>query len=58
MCAIWFSLGFPPDQARIDNVAHRSPDGAALRVRGEHGLPLTHPTSHAGVGACFRFRVA
>ena len=27
MCGIWFSLGFPPDPAQIDLVAHRGPDG-------------------------------
>ena len=27
MCGIWFSLGFPPDPARIDLVSHRGPDG-------------------------------
>ena len=27
MCGIWFSLGFPPDPAHIDIVAHRGPDG-------------------------------
>ena len=27
MCGIWFSLGFVPDRAHIDKVAHRGPDG-------------------------------
>ena len=32
MCGIWFSLGFPPDRAHIDKVAHRGPDGSGWRV--------------------------
>jgi len=32
MCGIWFSLGFAPDPARIDVVAHRGPDGSGWRV--------------------------
>jgi len=32
MCGIWFSLGYPPDRAHIDNVAHRGPDGFGWRV--------------------------
>src|SRR5665213_3377566 len=32
MCGIWFSLGFPPDPARIDLVAHRGPDGRGWQV--------------------------
>ncbi len=32
MCGIWFSLGFPPDPARIDVVAHRGPDGRGWQV--------------------------
>ena len=32
MCGVWFSLGFPPDPARIDAVAHRGPDGSGWRV--------------------------
>jgi asparagine synthase (glutamine-hydrolysing) len=31
MCGIWFSLGFPPDPAHIDVVAHRGPDGRGWR---------------------------
>jgi asparagine synthase (glutamine-hydrolysing) len=31
MCGIWFSLGFPPDPARLDIVAHRGPDGNGWR---------------------------
>jgi asparagine synthase (glutamine-hydrolysing) len=32
MCGIWFSLGFAPDPAHIDVVAHRGPDGGGWRV--------------------------
>lgn len=32
MCGIWFSLGFAPDPAHIDAVAHRGPDGSGWRV--------------------------
>lgn len=32
MCGIWFSVGFAPDQAHIDVVAHRGPDGQGWRV--------------------------
>lgn len=32
MCGIWFSLGFAPDPAHIDVVAHRGPDGSGWRV--------------------------
>jgi asparagine synthase (glutamine-hydrolysing) len=32
MCGIWFSLGFAPDLAHIDAVAHRGPDGNGWRV--------------------------
>jgi asparagine synthase (glutamine-hydrolysing) len=32
MCGIWFSLGYAPDRAHIDRVAHRGPDGAGWRV--------------------------
>ena len=32
MCGIWFSLGFPPDEAHIDRVAHRGPDGRGWMV--------------------------
>ncbi len=32
MCGIWFSLGFPPDPARIDLVAYRGPDGRGWQV--------------------------
>jgi asparagine synthase (glutamine-hydrolysing) len=32
MCGIWFSLGFTPDTAHIDAVAHRGPDGGGWRV--------------------------
>ena len=28
MCGIWFSIGFAPDKAHIDAVAHRGPDGS------------------------------
>lgn len=31
MCGIWFSIGFPPDKACIDVVAHRGPDGSGWR---------------------------
>jgi asparagine synthase (glutamine-hydrolysing) len=32
MCGIWFSIGLPPDSARIDLVRHRGPDGSGSRV--------------------------
>ncbi|MGA9948214.1 MAG: asparagine synthase (glutamine-hydrolyzing) [Xanthobacteraceae bacterium] len=32
MCGIWFSLGFPPDRAHVDKVAHRGPDGTGWQV--------------------------
>ena len=32
MCGIWFSVGFSPDPARIDIVAHRGPDGRGWAV--------------------------
>ena len=32
MCGIWFSLGFAPDPANIDVVAHRGPDGSGWKV--------------------------
>jgi asparagine synthase (glutamine-hydrolysing) len=32
MCGIWFSLGFAPDPAHIDIVAHRGPDGRGWRI--------------------------
>jgi asparagine synthase (glutamine-hydrolysing) len=32
LCGIWFSLGFAPDPAQIDIVAHRGPDGRGWRV--------------------------
>jgi len=32
MCGIWFSIGFAPDPARIDLVAHRGPDGRGWNV--------------------------
>jgi asparagine synthase (glutamine-hydrolysing) len=32
MCGIWFSVGYPPDPARIDGVAHRGPDGRGWAV--------------------------
>jgi len=32
MCGIWFSVGFPPDRAHIEKVAHRGPDGAGWQV--------------------------
>ena len=32
MCGIWFSLGFVPDRANIDVVAHRGPDGRGWQV--------------------------
>ena len=32
MCGIWFSLGFAPDPAHIDAVAHRGPDGSGWQV--------------------------
>ena len=32
MCGIWFSLGFAPDPAHIDAVAHRGPDGSGWLV--------------------------
>jgi asparagine synthase (glutamine-hydrolysing) len=42
MCGIWFSLGFAPDRAHIDVVAHRGPDGSGWRefdsVRGPVAL--------------------
>jgi asparagine synthase (glutamine-hydrolysing) len=31
MCGIWSSIGFPPDKACIDVVAHRGPDGSGWR---------------------------
>jgi asparagine synthase (glutamine-hydrolysing) len=31
MCGIWFSLGFAPNPAHIDVVAHRGPDGSGWR---------------------------
>lgn len=32
MCGIWSSVGFPPNRAHIDIVAHRGPDGSGWRV--------------------------
>jgi asparagine synthase (glutamine-hydrolysing) len=32
VCGIWFSLGFAPDRANIDVVAHRGPDGSGWKV--------------------------
>src|SRR5215813_2545268 len=32
VCGIWFSLGFAPDAAHIDAVAHRGRDGSGWRV--------------------------
>lgn len=32
MCGIFLSVGFPPDAAHIDAVAHRGPDGRGWRV--------------------------
>ncbi len=32
MCGIYISVGFPPDPAHIDVVAHRGPDGRGWRV--------------------------
>ncbi len=32
MCGIFLSVGFPPDPAHIDVVAHRGPDGRGWRV--------------------------
>lgn len=31
MCGLFASIGFPPDRARIDAVAHRGPEGAGWR---------------------------
>ena len=32
MCGIWFSLGYAPDPAHIDAVAHRGPDGSGWKT--------------------------
>ena len=31
MCGLYASVGFPPDQSRLDLIAHRGPDGAGWR---------------------------
>jgi asparagine synthase (glutamine-hydrolysing) len=40
MCGIWFSLGFPPDPAHIDAVAHRGPDGDGWKEFGSAAGPV------------------
>ncbi|HEX3861630.1 MAG TPA: asparagine synthase (glutamine-hydrolyzing) [Stellaceae bacterium] len=40
MCGIWFSLGFAPDPAYIDIVAHRGPDGRGWQVFDSHAGPV------------------
>ena len=32
MCGVWFSLGFAPDPAHIEAVAHRGPDDSGWKV--------------------------
>jgi len=40
MCGIWFSLGFPPDRAHLDRVAHRGPDAAGWQVFQSNAGPV------------------
>jgi asparagine synthase (glutamine-hydrolysing) len=40
MCGIWFSLGYPPDRAHIDIVAHRGPDGSGWWVADSSAGPV------------------
>lgn len=40
MCGLYASIGFAPDEARIDVVAHRGPDGRGWRVHDSPAGPV------------------
>src|SRR5688500_2552515 len=40
MCGLFASLGFEPDRARIDVVAHRGPDGGGWQVYASPAGPV------------------
>ena len=40
MCGVYGSIGFAPDPARIDIVAHRGPDGRGFEVYGSAAGPV------------------